>query len=191
MTLAASQNPHLSRHLTITSNPLPNEGPEPSTTEKFKPFPIYPRNHISNKLPTKIAVLQTMISSSPWKMFNLAITIFSKEAEREWMGDDPYTSDGLSDAKGKAKKTVRVTKKQVIRKEERDRRKSVRHIRVTLRFDGVDGKRRVRSGEISEDQGVDPLTANDGASFTLTKLLFRNLKKQSTFGLARSSHLCR
>lgn len=98
------------------------------------------------------------------------------------MGDDPYTSDGLSDAKGKAKKTVRVTKKQVIRKEERDRRKSVRHIRVTLRFDGVDGKRRVRSGEISEDQGVDPLTANDGASFTLTKLLFRNLINDPPLG---------
>ena len=118
-----------------------------------KPHAQFPRGAASNRPQTKVQVVQFMVTVAPWKAFNLRVTMFSREAREWWdlgrrMGPLVRTDAGL-----------RKWEKDRAKAAERDdpweeRGEIVDEIQKTLRIEGVDGLRLVRSGKGAETEKI-------------------------------------
>ncbi|GAA99290.1 uncharacterized protein L969DRAFT_93754 [Mixia osmundae IAM 14324] len=121
----AWQKPGQSRHLRYLS---PTSG---------RPQARFPDDRSRNKPDRKVSVLKAMLTSKPWKVMGLAVTVFSPFASQLWRGLSTTTAlTSPSKRKGKAKEAVDETLLP-----DTSIPISVDHVNVVERFEGVDGRR--------------------------------------------------
>lgn len=169
----AWQNPQASRHL---------HSPSALSPTTHKPLPQFPRSPLSNRLLTKVQVVQYMLTSAPWSRFTLKVMLFGEAVESAWK--DARAGRGVVRTATKKKHTSKGKEREQQSKaelddwEERDR--FLDRVHVSVRMEGVDGMRLTRSvsrvgtdvvdddsGAESDEPGAGKIVVNDGEPYPL------------------------
>lgn len=149
----AWQNPHASRLLHA-----------PPTDPSGKPAAQFPRTAQSNRPLTKVQVLQFMLTVPPWRSLDLSVMLFSRDAKEWW--DAARRLGPIVRTEAGARKWERERAQAGHENEDAwaERGPWLDRVQVELREEGVDGARLVRAGEKGEDEAIERIRVDDGAS---------------------------